>query len=339
MEGRLRWVQKGYGGCTLSYQIRPGRRQMSSNHGAECNRGNRPFIMTSARLSTTARGAAHRRKWLISGPERALRCGAPARPLPAAHLSKRWPEARWPSCESVDERTGVWSWPAPRVQPDVLLDVGVGPERAQGGRNPPQRTVSRAGGVEPARIRAGERAARGSIFAANSSSVSCSRRAFGGATSRRVPSPMTIRPTVHQPAPGCRPRVTGWSPRSRPALGWEMPSPASHAVENPQDPDTLEATTEGSTHSGARRRCAIKVACAGPLHPRQPRSSPACISVLRSGPRHATKQRSERRRSRGAGSVGSGGSGSPAAKRACAARPGGGEPGLSGALRRRGGPS
>ena len=89
----------------------------------------------------------------------------------------------------------------------------------------------------------------------------------------------------------------------------------------------------------ARRRCAIKVACAGPLHPRQPRSSPACISVLRSGPRHATKQRSERRRSRGAGPVGSGSSGSPAAKRACAARPGGGEPGLSGALRRRGGPS
>ena len=82
-----------------------------------------------------------------------------------------------------------------------------------------------------------------------------------------------------------------------------------------------------------------KVACAGPLHPRQPRSSPACISVLRSGPRHATKQRSERRRSRGAGPVGSGSSGSPAAKRACAARPGGGEPGLSGALRRRGGPS
>ncbi len=227
MEGRLRWVQKGYGGCTLSYQIRPGRRQMSSNHGAECNRGNRPFILTSARLSTTARGAAHRRKWLISGPERALRCGAPPPPLPAAHLSRRWSEARWPSCESVDERMGVWSWPAPRVQPDVLLDVGVGPERPHGGRNPPQRTVSRAGGVEPARIRAGERAARGSIFAANSSSVSCSRTAFGGATSWRAPSPMTIRPTVHQPAPGCRPRVTGWSPRSRPALGWEMPSPAN----------------------------------------------------------------------------------------------------------------
>ena len=236
MEGRLRWVQQGYGGYTLSYQTRPGRRQMSSNHGAECNRGNRPFILTSARLSTTARGAAHRRKWLISGPERALRCGAPPPPLPAAHLSRRWPEARWPSCESVDERTGVWSWPAPRVQPDVLLDVGVGPERAQGGRNPPQRTVIRAGGVEPARIRAGERAARGSIFAANSSSVSCSRRAFGGATSRRVPSPMTIRPTVHQPAPGCRPRVTGWSPRSRPALGWEMPSPANQPRDSQDGP-------------------------------------------------------------------------------------------------------
>ena len=209
---------------------------MSSNHGAECNRGNRPFILTSARLSTTARGAAHRRKWLISGPERALRCGAPPPPLPAAHLSRRWPEARWPSCESVDERTGVWSWPAPRVQPDVLLDVGVGPERAQGGRNPPQRTVSRAGGVEPARIRAGERAARGSIFAANSSSVSCSRTAFGGATSRRAPSPMAIRPTAHRPAPGCRPRVTGWSPRSRPPLGWEMPSPANQPRDSQRAP-------------------------------------------------------------------------------------------------------
>ena len=228
---------------------------MSSNHGAECNRRNRPFILTSARVSTTARGAAHRRKWLISGPERALRCGAPARPLPAAHLSRRWPEARWPSCESVDERTGVWSWPAPRVQPDVLLDVGVGPERAQGGRNPPQRTVSRAGGVEPARIRAGERAARGSIFAANSSSVSCSRTAFGGATSRRVPSPMTIRPTVHQPAPGCRPRVTSWSPRSRPPLGWEMPSPANQ----PRD-----TSTRGTARSCGRtgRPCLHSPVCA-----------------------------------------------------------------------------
>ena len=256
MEGRLRWIQKGYGGCTLSYQIRPGRRQMSSNHGAERNRGNRPFVLTSARLSTTARGAAHRRKWLISGPERALRCGAPPPPLPTAHLSRRWPEARWPSCESVDERMGVWSWPAPRVQPDVLLDVGVGPERAQGGRNPPQRTVSRAGGVEPARIRAGERAARGSIFAANSSSVSCSRTAFGGATSRRVPSPMTIRPTVHQPAPGCRPRVTGWSPRSRPALGWEMPSPASQS-KTPFSKCRLVAMRKRRGRAGARgRRCA-----------------------------------------------------------------------------------
>ena len=151
---------------------------------------------------------------------------------------------------------GVWSWPAPRVQPDVLLHVGVGPERAQGGRNPPQRTVSRAGGVEPAHIRAGERAARGSVFAANSSSVSCSRTAFGGATSRRVPSPMTIRPTVHQPAPGCRPRVTGWSPRSRPPLGWEMPSPANQAKTRP-DQGRLVQKRKRRGRAGARgRRCA-----------------------------------------------------------------------------------
>ena len=151
---------------------------------------------------------------------------------------------------------GVWSWPAPRVQPDVLLDVGVGPERAQGGRNPPQRTVSRAGGIEPARIRARERAARGSIFAANSSSVSCSRTAFGGATSWRAPSPMTIRPTVHQPAPGCRPRVTGWSPRSRPALGWEMPSPASQS-KTPFSKCRLVAMRKRRGRAGARgRRCA-----------------------------------------------------------------------------------
>ena len=208
---------------------------MSSNHGAECNRRNRPFILTSARVSTTTHGAAHHPQRLLFGPKHALSCDAPLVSLPGAHLRRRRPEARWLSCERVDERRGVWSWPAPRVQPDVLLDVGVGPERAQGGRNPPQRTVSRAGGVEPARIRAGERAARGSIFAANSSSVSCSRTAFGGATSRRAPSPMAIRPTAHQPAPGCRPRVTGWSPRSRPPLGWEMPSPANQPRDSPEN--------------------------------------------------------------------------------------------------------
>ena len=68
MEGRLRWVQQGYGGYTLSYQTRPGRRQMSSNHGAECNRGNLPFILTSARVSTTTHGAAYHPQRLFPGP-------------------------------------------------------------------------------------------------------------------------------------------------------------------------------------------------------------------------------------------------------------------------------
>ena len=130
MEGRLRWVQHGYGGYTLSYQTRPGRRQMSSNHGAECNRGNLPFILTSARVSTTARGAAHRRKWLISTPNHAPRCSIHPPPHSAAHLRRRRSEVR-PGCrESADEWRGVWSWPAPRVKPGVLLDIGAVPEQA-----------------------------------------------------------------------------------------------------------------------------------------------------------------------------------------------------------------
>ena len=80
MDERLRWVQTGYGGCTLSYQIRRGRQQMSSHHGAECNRRNRPFILTLARVSTTTGGAGHRRKWLISSPNHALRCSIPPPP-------------------------------------------------------------------------------------------------------------------------------------------------------------------------------------------------------------------------------------------------------------------
>ena len=150
MEGRLRWVQKGYGGCTLSYQIRPGRRQMSSNHGAECNRRNRPFILTSARVSTTTHGAGHRRKWLISSPNHALRCSIPPPPHSTAHLRRRRSEVR-PGCrESADEWRGVWSWPTPRVGPGVLLDIGAGPERRYDGQNPPHPTTSRAGHVEPA---------------------------------------------------------------------------------------------------------------------------------------------------------------------------------------------
>jgi len=123
---------------------------MSSNHGAECNRRNRPFILTSARVSTTTRGAGHRRKWLISSPNHALRCSIPPPPHSTAHLRRRRSEVR-PGCrESADEWRGVWSWPTPRVGPGVLLDVGAGPERPQGGLNPPQLTISRAGGAEPA---------------------------------------------------------------------------------------------------------------------------------------------------------------------------------------------
>ena len=130
MEGRLRWVQTGYGGCTLSYQIRRGRQQVSWNYGAECNRRNRPFILTSARVSTTTHGAAHHPQRLLFGPKHALSCDAPLVSLPGAHLRRRRPEARWLSCERVDERRGVWSWPAPRVKPGVLLDIGAVPERA-----------------------------------------------------------------------------------------------------------------------------------------------------------------------------------------------------------------
>ena len=207
MEGRLRWVQQGYGGYTLSYQTRPGRRQMSANHGAECNRGNRPFILTSARLSTTARGAAHRRKWLISGPECALRCGAPPPPLPAAHLSRRWPEARWPSCESADEWRGVWSWPTPRVGPGVLLDVGAGPERPQGGLNPPQLTISRAGGAEPAHARGGERGARRVIFGAILSSGLL--LANGGRLGHLVAQAVCSSNRACDPPPGTPPSAEG----------------------------------------------------------------------------------------------------------------------------------
>ena len=150
MDKRLRWVQTGYRGCTLSYQIRRGRQQMSSNYGAECNRRNRPFILTSARVSTTTHGAGHRRKWLISSPNHALRCSIPPPSHSTAHLRRRRSEVR-PGCrESADEWRGVWSWPTPRVGPGVLLDIGAGPERRYDGQNPPHPTTSRAGHVEPA---------------------------------------------------------------------------------------------------------------------------------------------------------------------------------------------
>ena len=150
MDERLRWVQTGYRGCTLSYQIRRGRQQMSSNYGAECNRRNRPCILTSARVSTTTHGAGHRRKWLISSPNHALRCSIPPPPHSTAHLRRRRSEVR-PGCrESADEWRGVWSWPAPRVGPGVLLGIGAVPERPEGGLNLAQLTISRAGHVEPA---------------------------------------------------------------------------------------------------------------------------------------------------------------------------------------------
>ena len=180
---------------------------MSSNHGAECNRRNRPFILTSARVSTTARGAAHRRKWLISTPNHAPRCSIHPPPHSAAHLRRRRSEVR-PGCrESADEWRGVWSWPTPRVGPGVLLDVGAGPERPQGGLNPPQLTISRAGGAEPAHVRGGERGARRVIFGAILSSALL--LANGGRLGHLVAQAVCSSNRACDPPPGAPPSAEG----------------------------------------------------------------------------------------------------------------------------------
>ena len=93
MEGTLRGVHEGYEGYTLSYQIRSCRGRLLTNRGAECNRHNHPYILTSSRLRTIARGAAHRRK----------------------HRPRTWAEVRRPSPApprpaSAKEADGGSSW-------------------------------------------------------------------------------------------------------------------------------------------------------------------------------------------------------------------------------------